>query len=136
MSQREWLTERFVVCHAPLPDCYSIDWATDGGLRIPDDLSVFGFDNQHSVADSLFPGLTTMALPIEMGPGVRNLVDEVEQHGHRSAEHGSGPIVQRGSVAPPPSMRKGGAVGQGHREDGGNGRSRPSRLSTPDGASR
>ncbi len=27
------MTERFVVCHAPLPDCYSIDWATDGGCR-------------------------------------------------------------------------------------------------------
>ena len=39
-------------------------------LRIPGDLSVIGFDNQHSVADSLFPGLTTMALPhYEMGPG-------------------------------------------------------------------
>ena len=64
----------------------AIDWATDGGLRIPDDLSVIGFDNQHSVADSLLPGLTMMALRhYEMGPGVRGILWT------RSGTMGTGP---------------------------------------------
>ncbi|MBU2663747.1 LacI family DNA-binding transcriptional regulator [Actinoplanes bogorensis] len=33
------------------------------GLRIPEDVSVVGFDNQQFVADSLLPGLTTVQLP-------------------------------------------------------------------------
>ena len=51
------------------------------GLRIPEDLSIVGFDNQVTVADGLFPGLTTVALPhYEMGAwGVRMLVDQIER---------------------------------------------------------
>lgn len=38
------------------------------GLRIPEDLSVVGFDDQDPIAASLYPGLTTIALPhYEMG---------------------------------------------------------------------
>ena len=42
--------------------------AVDRGWRIPDDVSIVGFDNQENIADGLRPGLTTLALPhYEMG---------------------------------------------------------------------
>lgn len=50
--------------------------ATERGVRIPQDLSVIGVDNQELIARSLRPGLTTVALPHhEMGiRAVENLV--------------------------------------------------------------
>ncbi|MET7833768.1 LacI family DNA-binding transcriptional regulator [Micromonospora sediminicola] len=55
--------------------------ATELGLRIPDDLSVIGFDNQELIAEGLFPGLTTVALPhYEMGAwAVEAMVEMLDQ---------------------------------------------------------
>ena len=79
--------------------------AHERGLRIPEDLSVVGFDNQPNIADGLFPNLTTVALPhYEMGAwGVRTLVE------HLTRPAGSNPsqvvlacpLIRRESVGPP-----------------------------------
>ena len=81
--------------------------AADLGLRIPDDLSVVGFDNQEHIADALRPGLTTLALPhYEMGQwAVRTLEELVESRGQQPAAQGVTlpcRLVQRASVASPP----------------------------------
>lgn len=85
--------------------------AAEAGLRIPDDVSVIGFDNQAYIADGLYPGLTTMALPhYEMGVwGVDRILDLIERPGERN---GRGtlellpcPLVRRSSVGPPPPQR-------------------------------
>ncbi|WP_334171238.1 LacI family DNA-binding transcriptional regulator [Sinomonas sp.] len=76
------------------------------GLSIPEDLSVVSIDNFEIIADGLWPGLTSVALPhYEMGRwAVARLLDEIEDP-HPSGEplhHRSDcPIVRRGSVAPP-----------------------------------
>ena len=74
------------------------------GLRIPEDVSVIGFDNQESLAEGLRPGLTTMALPhYEMGVWAVEAVLERISAPDAPAEHGvlPCPLVQRESVAPP-----------------------------------
>ncbi len=49
-------------------------------LNIPEDLSIIGFDDQPGVADSLIPGLTTVALPhYDMGAwGVQTLISQIQ----------------------------------------------------------
>ncbi len=81
--------------------------AADLGLRIPDDLSVVGFDNQEHVADGLRPGLTTLALPhYEMGQwAVRTLIDLVEARTQQPVPEVVTlpcPLVRRASVGSPP----------------------------------
>jgi LacI family transcriptional regulator len=75
----------------------------EAGLRIPEDVSVVGYDDQEDLAADLQPALSTIRLPYyEMG--------------HRAAEHvfaetvgdlpartyAPCPIVRRASVSPPP----------------------------------
>ena len=81
--------------------------AADLGLRIPEDLSVVGFDNQENIADGLRPGLTTLALPhYEMGQwAVRTLVDLVDSGDQQPCPAGVTlpcPLVRRASVGSPP----------------------------------
>lgn len=82
--------------------------AADRGLEIPGDLSVVGFDDQAPLPESLFPALTTVALPhYEMGAwAVAALADLI--HGTRDGEPRAAaptvldcPLVERDSVAPP-----------------------------------
>lgn len=69
------------------------------GLRVPDDCSIVGFDNQETVAPYLDPGLTTVELPFEQM--ARRAVDIL------LSEQGAFPLhnpiecslVPRGSVA-------------------------------------
>lgn len=78
--------------------------ASEAGLRIPQDLSVVGFDNMEFAA-GLHPGLTTVALPhYEMGAwGVRELLGLIDSPSRKVRQvklHGQ--LIRRRSVAPPP----------------------------------
>lgn len=82
--------------------------AAERGLRIPEDLSVVGFDNQEIVAEGLFPPLTTVALPhYEMGQwAMRRLIallhepEDAEAPAPIAPEVLPCPLVRRDSVAP------------------------------------
>ncbi|MCX5499449.1 LacI family transcriptional regulator [Streptomyces sp. NBC_00053] len=73
------------------------------GLRVPDDLSVTGFDDL-ALATAVEPELTTVRLPAEQvgKRGMRALLAVLDD---RPAETGSLPVhlVARGSSAPPPA---------------------------------
>ena len=78
--------------------------AAERGLRIPEDLSVVGFDNQELIADGLRPGLTTVALPhYEMGAwAVETLIRRIESPDTPPEQVLLPcPVVERGSVGPP-----------------------------------
>lgn len=79
--------------------------ARELGLRIPDDISIVGFDDQEHVADGLAPGLTTVALlHYDMGVWaarqVLSLLSGEEPDGPRQRRMPC-PLVRRQSVAPP-----------------------------------
>lgn len=81
--------------------------AAEMGLRIPDDLSIVGFDNQEYVADGLFPGLTTIELAhYEMGVRAAEqlflLIEGKEVEPEASLLRGA--VVTRDSVSAPPSL--------------------------------
>jgi LacI family transcriptional regulator len=78
--------------------------AMEAGLRLPQELSVVGFDDMEFAA-GLHPGLTTVALPhYEMGSwGVQQLLALMESPTERAKQvRLSGQLVRRRSVAPPP----------------------------------
>ena len=78
--------------------------AAERGLRIPEDLSVVGFDNQELIADGLRPGLTTVALPhYEMGSwAVETLIRRLDDPDITPEQVLlECPVVARGSVGPP-----------------------------------
>ncbi|TQJ34656.1 LacI family DNA-binding transcriptional regulator [Arthrobacter sp. SLBN-122] len=78
------------------------------GLRIPEDLSLVGFDNHPFVAESLLPPLTTIQLPHhEMGDwAARRLIgrsQEAREPRDPVSHLAHCPLVERGSVAQLPS---------------------------------
>jgi LacI family transcriptional regulator len=70
--------------------------AAELGLRVPTDVSIVGYDDMRHIADGLFPGLTTVALPhYEMGAwAARRLLDTSAPEQRRLR----GRLVRRGSV--------------------------------------
>lgn len=76
------------------------------GIRIPDDLSVVGFDDQLLVAAEQDPPLTTVALPhYEMGRWAMEVALGVRAEGTSDATHRMRcPVVRRDSVGPPPAQ--------------------------------
>ncbi len=82
--------------------------AAELGLRIPDDVSIVGFDDQAPLPRSLFPALTTVALPhYDMGVwAVNTLADQLAGHAENRllASHPTllqCPIVAGDSVSVP-----------------------------------
>lgn len=75
------------------------------GLRIPDDLSVVGFDDQELITTGLRPRLTTVALPhYAMGAwAVETLIRKITDPGQEAAVQVAleCPLVVRDSIAPP-----------------------------------
>ncbi|MEE6274165.1 LacI family DNA-binding transcriptional regulator [Georgenia wangjunii] len=76
------------------------------GLRIPEDLSVVGFDDLYVLAREMRPGLTTVALPhYAMGELATQTLLGLVEHPLEPAPGGQlvpCPIVRRGSVGPLP----------------------------------
>jgi LacI family transcriptional regulator len=81
--------------------------AAELGLRIPDDVSIIGFDDQEIICEGLYPQLTTVALPhFEMGSwAVDALVAQIERPGGQPTgpfpKLVACPLIRRASVAPP-----------------------------------
>lgn len=76
------------------------------GLRIPEDVSIVGIDNLEIIADALWPGLTTVALPhYDMGRwAVDRILDDIENPGTPAVQTQLAcPLIERGSVGPPPA---------------------------------
>lgn len=80
--------------------------AAERGLRIPEDVSIVGFDDQEIISAGLRPGLTTVALPhYEMGRwAVNTLLRGIDADGKEPprTEILPCPLVRRASVGPPP----------------------------------
>ncbi len=76
------------------------------GLRIPDDLSIIGYDDQQLIAAELDPPLTTVALPhydmgrwaMEVALGIRAVEGQDATHQMEC------PVIRRDSVGPPPAQ--------------------------------
>ncbi len=79
------------------------------GLSVPHDVSVVGFDNQDPIPESLFPPLTTVALPhYEMGAWAVDTLAARMASDEASPTEGQPvrlpcAIIRRDSVAPPPA---------------------------------
>jgi LacI family transcriptional regulator len=81
--------------------------AAERGVRIPDDLSVVGFDDHPLIASSLAPGLTTVGLPhYEMGEWAAETLLELAEGATATTGRPLQmlmpcPLVRRDSVGPP-----------------------------------
>lgn len=76
------------------------------GIRVPQDLSIVGFDDQENLADRLTPPLTTLALPhCEMGEAAAGLLLDVLAGRSVGSEQRprllACPLIERASTAPP-----------------------------------
>ncbi len=89
-----------IFCHNDQYAMGAYQTASDLGVRIPDDLSIVGFDDQQLIAAEIVPGLTTMRLPhYEMGQWA---IERLLRPDHEPANVMLPcPLVERGSVAPP-----------------------------------
>lgn len=76
----------------------------DEGLRIPDDVSVVGYDDQADLAADLQPALSTVRLPYyEMGRHAAEHIFDGTVGDLPPRSYVGCPIVPRRSVGPPPT---------------------------------
>ncbi|MBB4985208.1 MULTISPECIES: LacI family DNA-binding transcriptional regulator [Streptomyces] len=74
------------------------------GLRIPDDLSIVGYDDQQLIAAEIDPPLTTVALPhYEMGRWAMEVALGVRESDRDAPLLMDCPMIRRDSVGPPPT---------------------------------
>lgn len=111
--QRAWgrgLRPTGVLCMSDVMAIGAISAARDLGLRVPDDISVVGFDDL-DLAAHVEPALTTIHQPIRQKgiDAVRLLLDEVEQRDGHRFEHLrlETRLIVRGSTGPAPRARQG-----------------------------
>lgn len=101
-----WPRPTAIVCDDDILAAGACKAARRLGLRVPDDLSVTGFDDL-ALATAVEPELTTVRLPAEQ-VGERGMSALLAVLEGRTAETGSLPVrlVVRGSSAPPPTGRR------------------------------
>ncbi|NDL60595.1 LacI family DNA-binding transcriptional regulator [Phytoactinopolyspora mesophila] len=97
-------------CFSDRPATAAYDAAETLGLRVPDDVSIVGFDNLELLTEWISPGLTTMQLPHEaMGHwALEQLLRHIEDPDLEPVQHLMPcPLVVRQSVAPPSDYSRG-----------------------------
>ena len=80
----------------------AIQALSEAGRKVPEDMSVLGYDDQPSLADQIHPALSTITLPhFEMGQmAVEALLDQVA-HGGKSGTLVANPrLIMRDSIRP------------------------------------
>lgn len=92
-----------VVCGNDRMAVGAITAALEKGLRVPEDLSVVGYDDQEDLADQITPALTTVTIPhYEMGrTAVEHLLEALDSGLPPRGATIPGTLVRRGSVAAP-----------------------------------
>ncbi|MBT8160899.1 MULTISPECIES: LacI family DNA-binding transcriptional regulator [Arthrobacter] len=77
------------------------------GLAVPRDLSLVGYDDQEELADRIRPALTTVSLPhYRLGEiATRALLGLIEGQTPPGVQEVRGELIERASVASPPSRR-------------------------------
>jgi len=74
---------------------------SESGRRVPDDMSLLGYDDQPALADQVHPALTTITLPhLEMGQLAVNALLEQIESGRRS-----GPVIAHPQLVVRESIR-------------------------------
>jgi DNA-binding LacI/PurR family transcriptional regulator len=93
-----------IVCASDMMALGAIRAARSRGLRVPEDVSIVGFDNQATLAPFLRPGLTTFELPfVAMGRrAVELILQDAEPDGR--VELMDCPLIERNSVTHPKEM--------------------------------
>lgn len=77
------------------------------GLKVPEDLSLIGFDDFRVVTEVMHPNLATVALPyFEMGRmAVSDMITAIDGHEDATSRHIECRFVPRGSLGPPPALK-------------------------------